>query len=177
MGKLKKYIPRSILLDTILYAFIFVALYFILSLFKLMFREWVVIVSAIIIIVGFVIGMIQLFLKSKKKVVIGVLISIFIVLFLLSTPIIYLFVAFSYKPEHIVVKDEKKYVAYVNGFLRTYVNYYDYINIFVTGSQKRIEEYYGRGGFDPIKNKEGYKYNIEKTTYYDKNGNVIKTDP
>ena len=71
----------------------------------------------------------------------------------------------------------KKYVAYVNGFLRTYVNYYDYINIFVTGSQKRIEEYYGRGGFDPIKNKEEYKYNIEKTTYYDKNGNVIKTDP
>lgn len=177
MGKLKRYIPRSILLDTILYAFIFVALYFILSLFKLMFREWVVIVSAIIIIVGFVIGMIQLLLKSKKKVVIGVLISIFIVLFLLSTPIIYLFVAFSYKPEHIVVKDEKKYVAYVNGFLRTYVNYYDYINIFVTGSQKRIEEYYGRGGFDPIKNKEEYKYNIEKTTYYDKNGNVIKTDP
>lgn len=30
------------------------------------------------------------------------------------------------------------------------MNYYDYKNIFVVGSQKRIEEYYGKGGFDPI---------------------------
>ena len=36
------------------------------------------------------------------------------------------------------------------------VNYYDYKNIFVAGNQKRIEEYYGKGGFDPIGNKYGY---------------------
>ena len=40
----------------------------------------------------------------------------------------------------------------MSGFKRTYVNYYDYKNIFVVGNQKRIEEYYGKGGFDPIEN-------------------------
>lgn len=68
MGKIKKYIPRVILLDIILYTFLLVILFFILSLFNLMFREWIYIVSAIIIIVGFVIGIIQLLLKIRKKV-------------------------------------------------------------------------------------------------------------
>lgn len=92
---------------------------------------------------------------------------------LLSTPIIYFWGAFCYTPEHVIEKDGKKYVAYVNGFLRTYVYYYDYKNIFIVGNQKRIEEYYGKGGFDPIENKYGYEYNVESTTYYDKNGKII----
>lgn len=54
--------------------------------------------------------------------------------------------------------------------------YYDYKNIFVVGNQKRIEEYYGKGGFDPIKNKFGNKYNVEDITYYDEDGNVINTE-
>lgn len=54
-------------------------------------------------------------------------------------------------------------------------NYYDYKNIFVVGNQKRIEEDYGKGGFDPIKDK--HKHSIEKTTYYDENGEIIKTQP
>lgn len=173
MEKIKKYIPRIILLDTIFYTLIFVALYFILSFFKLMFREWIYIVSAIIIVVGFVIGIIQLLLKIKRKVVKRVLISIFIILLFLSTPLIYLFGAFTYTPEHIVEKDGENFVAYVNGFLRTYVYYYDYKNIFVVGNQKRIEEYYGKGGFDPIENKYGYEYNVVSTTYYDENGEII----
>lgn len=79
-------------------------------------------------------------------------------------------------PEHIVRKDGKKYVAYVNGFLRTYVYYYDYKNIFVVGNQKRIEEDYGKGGFDPIEDKFGNKYDVETTTYYDENGNVVSRE-
>ena len=50
------------------------------------------------------------------------------------------------------------------------VNYYDYKNIFVVGNQKRIEEYYGKGGFDPIENKYGYEYKLERTTCYDEKG-------
>ena len=49
MEKIKKYIPKIILLDTILYTLIMVAVYFILSFFKLMFREWIYILSAIIL--------------------------------------------------------------------------------------------------------------------------------
>ena len=176
MEKIKKYIPKIILLDTIIYTLIIVALYFILSSFKLMFREWIYIVSAVIIIGGLVAGIIQLFLKIKEKVLRNVLIGIVIILLLLSTPIIFFLGAFSYMPEHIVEKDGKKYIAYVNGFLRTYVYYYDYKNIFVVGNQKRIEEYYGKGGFDPIENKFGNKYNVEITTYYDEEGNIVNTE-
>ena len=172
MEKIKKYIPQIILLDTILYMLIIVTLYFILSSFKLMFREWIYIVSAVIIIGGFVAGIIQLLLKIKKKILRNVLIGIVIILLLLSTPAIFFLGAFSYMPEHIVRKDGKNYVAYVNGFLRTYVYYYDYKNIFVVGNQKRIEEDYGKGGFDPIENKFGNKYDVEMTTYYDEDGNV-----
>jgi len=176
MEKIKKYIPKIILLDTILYMLIIVTLYFILSSFKLMFREWIYIVSAVIIIGGFVAGIIQLLLKIKKKILRNVLIGIVIILLLLSTPAIFFLGAFSYMPEHIVRKDGKKYVAYVNGFLRTYVYYYDYKNIFVVGNQKRIEEDYGKGGFDPIENKFGNKYDVEMTTYYDKDGNVVSRE-
>lgn len=176
MEKIKKYIPKIILLDTIFYTLIIVALYFILSSFKLMFREWIYIVSAVIIIGGFVAGIIQLLLKIKEKVLRNVLIGIVIILLLLSTPAIFFLGAFSYMPEHIVRKDGKKYVAYVNGFLRTYVYYYDYKNIFVVGNQKRIEEDYGKGGFDPIEDKFGNKYDVETTTYYDENGNVVSRE-
>ncbi len=176
MKKIKKYIPKIILLDTILYMLIIVTLYFILSSFKLMFREWIYIVSAVIIIGGFVAGIIQLLLKIKEKILRNVLIGIVIILLLLSTPAIFFLGAFSYMPEHIVRKDEKKYVAYVNGFLRTYVYYYDYKNIFVVGNQKRIEEDYGKGGFDPIENKFGNKYDVEMTTYYDEDGNVVSRE-
>lgn len=176
MEKIKKYIPQIILLDTILYMLIIVTLYFILSSFKLMFREWIYIVSAVIIIGGFVAGIIQLLLKIKEKILRNVLIGIVIILLLLSTPAIFFLGAFSYMPEHIVRKDGKKYVAYVNGFLRTYVSYYDYKNIFVVGNQKRIEEDYGKGGFDPIENKFGNKYDVEMTTYYDEDGNVVSRE-
>jgi hypothetical protein len=172
MGKIKRYIPKIILLDTIIYILIIGILYIILSFFKLMFREWVYIISAILIMVGLIIGIIQLFMKIRKKVLRISLIAVFIILLLLSSPILYLGAVFGYKPEHIVEKDEKKYVAYVNGFLRTYVYYYDYKNFIVVGNQKRIEEYYGKGGFDPIENQYGYDYNVESTTYYDENGNV-----
>jgi hypothetical protein len=115
--------------------------------------------------VGLIIGIIQLFMKIRKKVLRISLIAVFIILLLLSSPILYFGAVFGYKPEHIVEK-------YVNGFLRTYVYYYDYKNFIVVGNQKRIEEYYGKGGFDPIENQYGYDYNVESTTYYDENGNV-----
>lgn len=177
MEKLKKYIPQIILLDTILYALIIVVLHFILSFFKLMFREWIYVVSAIIIIFGFVTGIIQLLLKIKEKDIKIVLMSIFATIIILLTPIFLFFGAINYVPEHIMKKDGKKYVAYVQGFLRTTISYYEYKNSFVAGNQKRIEEDYGKGGFDPVKNKFGYEYNVERTTYYDENGNIIKTQP
>lgn len=85
-----------------------------------MFREWIYILSTIIIMFGFIVRIMQLLLKIKKN-----------------------------------------------------VNYYDYKNIFVAGNQKRIEEYYGKGGFDPIGNKYGYEYKLERTTCYDEKVEII----
>lgn len=138
-----------------------------------MFREWVYIISILIVMFGFVIGIIQLILKIKKKVLKVGLISIFIISLLLFIPIIYLVGAFCCTPSHVVLLDGKKYVAYVNGFVRTYVYYYDYKNIFVVGRQKRIVEYCGYGSFDPIENKYGYEYEVWDTTYYDEEGRII----
>lgn len=56
---------------------------------------------------------------------------------------------------------------------KTYVAYYDYKGLILVGNQKEIEEYYGRGGFDPINNKYGYNYEVLSTTYYDENGNIL----
>ena len=67
MEKIKKYIPRIILLVTIIYTLIIVTLYLMLSFCKLMLREWIFIVSAIIIMFCFFVGIIQLLLKIKKK--------------------------------------------------------------------------------------------------------------
>ena len=177
MDKFKKYIPRIVLLDTILFAAVIIILDLILSFFKLMFRERIVIGAAVIIMAGLVIGIVQLLLKIKKKVVKGILISIFAALLVLSAPMIYLFAVFAYASEHVVERDGEKLVAYVNGFQRTYVNYYEYKNIFVVGNQKRIQEDYCRGGFDPIENKYGYQYDAGKTIYYYENGEIIKTEP
>ena len=173
---MKKYIPKIILIDTVIYIIIFITLFFILKVFNLMFREWIYILSAVIIALGLIVGIVQLILKLKKRnLKIGLIITSVIILILL-TPMMYLTFAFGYAPEHVVNKDGKKYVAYVNSFLGTYVHYYDYKNIFVVGNKLKIKEYYGNGGYDPIKNKYGYKYEVLTTTYYDENGNIISTD-
>lgn len=175
MKKIKKYIPKFIILDTLIYSALIAILYILLSSCNLMLREWVYIVSAILILIGFTVGVIQLFLKIKRKALKISLIVIFLILLLLSSPMLCFIAAFSYMPEHVVNKEGKKYVAYVNGFLRTYVYYYDYKNFIVSGKQKRIEEYYGKGGFDPIKNKFGNERNVESTIYYDENGEIVTT--
>lgn len=177
MNKIKSYNQRTILLDAIFYTLIIVGLHFILSIYKLRFMRWIYIVSSIIIMIGFICGVIQLLLKIKIKFVKNTLLSTFIVLLLLSAPIIYFCVRLTYTPEYIVEKDGKEYVAYVYGiFLRVNVRYYDYKNIFISGNQLRIYENYGEGAFDPIKNKRKYKNKIKSVTYYDENGKIIIQD-
>ena len=139
-----------------------------------MFREWIYIVSALIIVTGLIVGIMQLLLKINKRIIKGVLISIFIIFLLLVMPLMCLFAVFRYLPEHVVERDGKKYVAYVDGFLKTYVYYYDYKNILIVGNQKRIDEYYGGGSFDPIKDSD--KHKVQVTTYYDEDGNFISRD-
>lgn len=171
MNKIRKYIPQIVILDTAIYIWIFVMLHLILQCFGLKFREWVYWMSVLLMMMGFITGIIQLILKLKKRIVKICIMSTFVILLLISSPIFYLIVGFGYTPEPVVEKDGSKYVAYVNSFLRTYVYYYDYKNVVVVGNQKRIVEDYGKGGFDPLGDK--YPHKIENCTYYDEKGNVI----
>lgn len=173
MKQIKKYILKMILFEPVLFILILAIANLILSFFNLMFRKWIYILSPLIIMLSFVIKIMQLLLKIKKKKLKRTLSTLFMIYLLISTPIISLLAIFCIPPEHIIEKDNEKYVAYVNGFLKTYVYYYDYVNAFVVGNQKRIEEYYGKGGFDPLDNKYGYNYQAESIIYYDENGNIL----
>lgn len=64
---------------------------------------------AILIILGFIIGTMQLLLKIKRKVIKISSILIFIIILLLSSSISYLGMVFGYMPEHVIERDEKKY--------------------------------------------------------------------
>ncbi|WWU64666.1 hypothetical protein QJR26_16915 [Clostridium baratii] len=59
--------------------------------------------------------------------------------------------------EHIVEKDGKKMVAYVSSFMKTRVEYYDYINLFVRGNKIKIYEDYGDFTGDPFIENEKLK--------------------
>lgn len=167
---------RSVLMYTIIYICIFIIINLILNVFNMNYREWIYFLSLILISIGFVIGIIQLLWKIKNKIVKIIAIILFIIVLIPCALYTYIFCIFAYQPEHIVMRDGKKMVAYVNGFMDTYVEYYDYKNFFTVGNKIKIKEYYGDGGFDPIKNKYGYSYPVISTDYYDENSNIIYTE-
>ena len=163
MKKLKK----SVLFYTILYAILLYTLYLILEKFNLMFRQWVNIISFIIIGIGCIIGIGQVIFSINKKWLKIVLGIIFVISLVIIGPFVYIFSILAYKPEHVVYKNDEKYVAYVIAFHMTEVKYYEYKNIFVSGSKVKIIEYYGKGGFDPLDSKNGYVHNVESVDYYE----------
>lgn len=124
------------------------------------------------IILGFIAGMVQAIIRANEKSTkIYITICLACITFFLAIFVSF-YIAFL-SPEHVVKKDKKQMVAYVRAFLSTRVDYYDYYNILVRGKYRLIEDDYGKGGFDPLDEKIDYKYEIIRTTYYDKNGKVI----
>jgi ABC-type multidrug transport system permease subunit len=170
--RIKKYIPMIILLDTIILVLIYIAFCIVLNMFNLVFRKWVLILFLLMLATGFIAGVIQLLLKIRKSVLKNVLICIFMILVSVTGSVIIPITIFAFaNEEHIVERDNVKYVAHVDGWLKTYVHYYEYKGPFLEGKMERIEEYYGKGGFDPIGSED--KYTVIRTTYYDEHGNLI----
>lgn len=62
----------------------------------------------------------------------------------------------AYSPEYIIVKDNRKMVANVQGFHNTYIDYYDYINLFMKSENNIDSEYYSDGSHNPFKNDINY---------------------
>lgn len=177
MKKILKQIKNHILLSTIIMVVAFIAICFVNKLFGVMFRQWVYLAIILIAIIGSIIGIIQIIRKRNKYIkilLIVFLVSIFIFI-IAFWPIILLGVAFSYEPEHVIEKDNKKYVAYVESFLKVNVYYYDYINFFLVGNKVKIHEFYGNGGYDPFDG-EHSDSEVKSYYYYDDEGNLIDTN-
>lgn len=172
MKKFFSFFKRHIIVIPIIYLCIFLASILILAIFDLTYRQGVYLFSVGIIILLSIIGIFQILLKLKRYKV--VLIGLFLIFLIIGGQFAFVIFVFCYMPEHIVEKNEKKYVAYVNSFFNTSVNYYEYNGPLVMSIYKAFTEDYGEGGFDPIENKYGYDYPIQQTVYYDAKGNILK---
>ena len=167
---------KSIMFYTISYFIIFMLLKLIVNLLGLEFIQYIYDFSIIAIAIGVIAKIMQVFIKSKSKdtricivvcsISIGILIAIF-------SPIIMLFFFTFHPPEHIVEKDNKKYVAYVHAFLDTRVEYYDYVNFFIRGTTKRIEDNYDNLGIDILQEEHEGLYSPDYTYYYNDEGRII----
>ena len=165
--------------NILIYDFIFIGvnliLSFILYLMNIRFRTWMIIVINFVSVVGFVVGILQQIYKSteSKKVIITISILSFIfmaTLIFVSFPFIKIGLLFSYRPEHTVVLDGKKYVAVVRSFLHVDVDYYDYYGPLLMGTKVRVHGDFGEGDFDPFEHLNSADQ--VEYTYYDKNGKI-----
>ena len=165
--------------NILIYDFIFIGvnliLSFILYLMNIRFRTWMIIVISFVSVVGFVVGILQQIYKSteSKKVIITISILSFIfmaTLIFVSFPFIKIGLLFSYRPEHTVVLDGKKYVAVVRSFLHVDVDYYDYYGPLLMGTKVRVHGDFGEGDFDPFEHPNSADQ--VEYTYYDKDGKI-----
>lgn len=175
MIKIFNKVKQNILVYDLAFVCINILINFILYLINIRFRFWVIILIILISIVGFVIGMAeQIYISSenKKKVILLSLLVIIpiIILALVFLPIIGFVSLFNYKPEHVTILDNKKYVAVVSSFINVDVDYYDYYGFLLMGTKVRVHGDFGKGGHDPFNNPniaDGVEY-----TYYDNSGKV-----
>ena len=175
MIKIFNKVKQNILVYDLAFVCINILINFILYLINIRFRFWVIILIILISIVGFVIGMLeQIYISSenkKKAILLSLLVIIpIIILALVFLPIIGFVSLFNYKPEHVTILDNKKYVAVVSSFINVDVDYYDYYGLLLMGTKVRVHGDFGKGGLDPFNNPniaDGVEY-----TYYDNSGKL-----
>ena len=127
------------------------------------YRGWIYTVSGFVLIIGFIVGIIQLILRIKKKSIKIIGMVLFIILIIFCTPYTLLFFALTSAEEDIVTYENQKMVTYTQVFWDKRITYYNYINFLVRERYPKLEEYYGENGEHIL-------------TYYDDNGEVIKEE-
>lgn len=163
---LKKIIAKvfqNILYDTITYTLLFVLIGLILNKQGYVYLKWFIYTNMLIIIIGIIIGTIQMILKKIEKgnkLIITTVTVILELIFLLS---IYIGFMLFQNQERFVYRDNKKMVKEAHSFLSSnWINYYDFQNIFIRKKQVRIYEAHNN-----------YIGDLVSTIYYDAQGNVI----
>ena len=152
----------------IIYEFIYVAIVLaireILLAINIDFMNWEYITFGIIAVFGFLAGTIQLIIRIRDIMVKAVFIAILLFLVISISPLAMLsFSLICDEKEQIVTIDNTKMVLHNVGFEKKEMFYFDYINIFMRGKNKKIYEYINRDG-------------TQGRIYYDDNGNIIKEE-
>ena len=120
-------VKKWVVLVGVLLALSFYLLNRVLNVFHLELRNWIIYLVVLISFILIICGFFQILSKVKWKALKISLISASIAALILSSPYV-LLAGFSYTPEYVVLKNEKKLVAYVNGFMHTNGTDYDYKN-------------------------------------------------
>lgn len=152
---MKKFFKNGITYS-VLYGIVFYLINSILNKNNIQFMSWIYYLSNSLIILSFIVGIFQLLLKIKNKIKRNVFL---VIMPIFSGIVIFIYVYISmlaYSPEYIIVKDNKKMVANVQGFHNTYIDYYDYINLFMKSKNNIDSEYYSDGSRNPFKNDINY---------------------
>ena len=155
MKKLLTKIRKNILVFTLIILLLFILINVLLNIvFSITFRIWVYKVMAILLLLGLILGFVQIIKnhtsKILKVVIIVVIVFIIVTLCLIGPLLGFFTVAILDRPEHVIYKNNKKYVAVVSSFLQVNVYYYDYINPILRGNEVKFHEYFGKGGYDPF---------------------------
>ena len=105
-------------------------------------RAWINVSCLLAVCLGFVTGIIRLFVKTRSKKALGVLIvMVAFVILIFVTPLgIYVFSFLEQIPhkEYVYQVDGQKFVGYEDDFWDVFIDFYDYKNAFVSGTEKRF---------------------------------------
>lgn len=128
-----------------------------------------------VIVMFLFIGLIQMTIKFKSKIIKCIIIILLVgacALLVKFKDVIVITYKATVPLEYVAEKNGEKYVAYVDRLLTTSVRYYEYVNKFVRKENLSMRDYYGYGYFDPFKEEKP----LLGTKYYDKNGNEISKE-
>ncbi len=176
MKKFNKHIG----LFSIILLIVFTVLHFLLKLVHIKFRKWVYVTIVSIFLIGIFIKILQILYSKIKKhekkffIYSGITIAILILFgiifwrYTLLMILLMLLLVDSYTDniipnyEHVVKREDTKYVASVNPmWMDTQVDYYEYINFFIMGNEVKDSKFYD-GVYDPIQRE---KEKLEEGTY------------
>ena len=156
-GKIKNKL-KDILHVTFIFMLVMLLANFILSLFDLVFLNWIKYTSIAACITGLFAGTYQ-YMKNRKIILIFTISAE-----LVFTGIVALYCLFTFNQEKIVYKDGQKMIQESHSFLfSNWIKYYDYKNIFVRSTSEKIYEAYD----DSLSE---YLYTI----YYNEDGSVTE---
>lgn len=146
-AKLHKYVLTYVSI----YFLLFIITKNILNAMDMDFLKWIYITSYSILFIGTIIGFLQIIIKVKNRILKTILILGILSLLTILSPIWILKICLLHdKYEYIINKENEKFVAEVININNTTINYYNYINCFIKGTNIVKSEYFQESGLNPF---------------------------